>query len=106
MNADKEHAKQLLNRLQPDQIAAVVHLMSVMLDPLSVKLAGAPLEDEEISEEEERAVEEALEWRKHNEPISHEEVLAHFGLSMTDFDRMSQIPLSNKPNGSERSRRR
>ncbi len=32
------------------------------LDSLSRKLANAPLEDEEISEEEERAVAEALEW--------------------------------------------
>jgi hypothetical protein len=69
MNADREHAQQLLNYLAPDQVAAVVHVMEVMLDPLSRKLANAPLEDEEISEEEECAVAEAREWLKHNKPI-------------------------------------
>ncbi len=55
--------------------------MEVMLDPLSRKLANAPIEDEEISEDEERAVAEAREWLKHNQPIPHEEVLAELGLS-------------------------
>jgi len=100
MNADREHAQQLLNHLAPDQIAAVVHVMEVMLDPLSRKLANAPLEDEEISEEEERAVAEAREWLKHNKPIPHEEVLAEFGLTMADFERMGQAPLPADPNSS------
>jgi hypothetical protein len=89
---DLEHAQQLLNHLAPAQVAAVVHLMEVMLDPVSRALANAPLEDEEISEDEERAVAEAREWRKHNQPIPHEEVLAELGLSMADFERMGQTP--------------
>jgi hypothetical protein len=93
MSADKLHAQQLLNHLAPDQIAAVVHLMEVMLDPLSRKLANAPVEDEEISEEEERAAAESREWLKHHKPIPHEEVLAEFGLTMADFERMGQTPL-------------
>jgi hypothetical protein len=55
MSSDKQHAQQLLNHLAPDQIAAVIHLMEVMLDPVSRKLANAPIEDEEISEDEEQA---------------------------------------------------
>ncbi len=93
-DADREHAQQLLNHLAPDQIAAVVHVMEVMLDPLSRKLANAPVEDEEIGEAEENAVAEAREWLRHNKPISHEEVLADFGLSMDDFERMGQTPLA------------
>jgi hypothetical protein len=91
MNADREHAQQLLNHLAPDQIAAVVHVMEVMLDPLSRRLANAPLEDEEISEEEEGAVAEAREWLKHNQPIPHQEVLAEFGLTMAAFSRAARI---------------
>jgi hypothetical protein len=100
MNADREHAQQLLNHLAPDQVAAVVHLMEVMLDPVSRALANAPLEDEEISEEEERAVAEAREWRKHNKPIPHEEVLAELGLTTADFERMGQTPPPAEPNAS------
>ena len=100
MDADREHAQQLLNHLAPDQVAAVVHVMEVMLDPLSHKLANAPIEDEEISEEEERAVAEAREWLKHNKPIPHEEVLADFGLTMADFEQMGRTPLPPEPHRS------
>jgi hypothetical protein len=93
MNADREHAQQLLNYLAPDQVAAVVHVMEVMLDPLSRKLANAPLEDEEIREEEECAVAEAREWLKHNKPIPLENVLSEFGLTMADWDTMGKTPL-------------
>jgi len=74
--------------------------MEVMLDPLSRKLANVPVEDEEISEEEERAVAEAREWLKHNKPIPHEEVLAEFGLTMTDFKRTGQVELPADPSAS------
>jgi hypothetical protein len=94
MNAEKQHAQQLLNHLAPEQIAAVAHSMEVMLDPLSRKLANAPAEDEEIGEDEERAVAEAKEWRQHNKPIAHEDVLADFGLTMEDFREMGRQPLT------------
>jgi hypothetical protein len=84
MNADREHAQQLLNHLAPDQVAAVVHVMEVMLDPLSRRLANAPLEDEEISEEEERAVAASKEWFKNNRRVPMEGVLAELGLAMAD----------------------
>jgi uncharacterized protein (DUF2336 family) len=82
MNADREHAQQLLNHLAPDQVAAVVHVMEVMLDPLSRKLANAPLEDEEISEEEERAVAEAREWLSKNggKGVPHAEAMRRLGI--------------------------
>ena len=100
MSSDIQHARQLLDYLAPDQVAAVVHVMEVMLDPVSRALANAPPEDEEISAEEEKSVAEAREWLKHNKPIPHEEVLAEFGLTMADFERMGQTPLPKAPNGS------
>jgi len=70
-----------------------------MLDPVSRALANAPIEDEEISAEEERAVAEAREWLKHNRPVPHEEVLAEFGLTPGDFERMGRTPLPPGQNG-------
>jgi hypothetical protein len=99
MNAERTHAQQLLDHLAPDQIAAVVHLMEVMLDPLSRKLANAPPEDETISADEESAVEEARQWRRHNKPVSHEELLADFGLTMDDFQKMALQSSPDRPNG-------
>jgi hypothetical protein len=98
--SDLEHAQQLLSHLAPTQVAAVVHLMEVMLDPVSRALANAPLEDEEISENEERAVAEAREWLNHNKPIPHEEVLSELGLSPADFEQMGHTPLPSGPHSS------
>ena len=84
MNSDLQHAQQLLNHLAPAQVAAVVHLMEVMLDPVSRALAIAPPEDEEISEEEEKAVAEAREWLKHNPGIPFEQVVAELGFTMEE----------------------
>jgi hypothetical protein len=61
-----------------------------------------PVEDEEIGAEEERAVAESRGWLKRNKPIPHEEVLAEFGLSMDDFERMGRTPLPPEPNGADR----
>lgn len=98
---ERERAHAYLDRLPPAQLSAVRGLLETMLDPVSRALANAPLEDEEISEEEERAVAEAREWLKHNKPIPHEQVLAELGLTLADFERMGNTPLPG-PNGSDR----
>jgi hypothetical protein len=99
VNAERIHAQNLLDHLVPEQVAAVVHLMEVMLDPISRKLASAPPEDETISADEERAVDEARQWRKQNKPVSHEEVLTDFGLTMDDFQNMALRPSPDQPSG-------
>ena len=99
MSADRAHAQQLLDHLAPEQMAAVVRLMEVMLDPLSRNLASAPPEEEDISADEEQAVEEARQWRKQNKPLSHEEVLADFGLTMDEFQQMALQPCPDQTNG-------
>jgi hypothetical protein len=100
MNDDLQHAHDLLSHLAPAQVAAVVHLMEGMLDPVSTGLANIPLENEEISQDEERAVAEAREWLKHHKAIPHEEVLAELGLSLADFEHMGRTPLPPQPGGS------
>lgn len=59
-----------------------------MLDPEFRVIANAPIEDEEISPDEQCAVAETRRWLQHNKPIPHEEVLAEFGLTLEDFERM------------------
>jgi hypothetical protein len=77
-------------------------LLETMLDPLSRTIANAPIEDEEIGEEEERAAAVAREWLKRNPAIPHEEVLAGFGLTMEDFERLGRTPLPPESNGADR----
>ena len=84
----KEHAHQLLDRLGPGQLAAVVQLLETMI---------SPDEDRDtLSNAERKAVAEADEWLKHNQPIPHEEVLADLGLTMADWEQMTQEPLPDE----------
>jgi len=83
----KEHAHELIDRLAPRQVTAVVGLLEAMLDPVSRAIANAPLDDEPESEQERQAVAESKTWFERNggQGISHEEVLADFGLTPNDF---------------------
>jgi hypothetical protein len=89
----KQQAHELIERMTIGQVSAVVGLLEAMLDPVSRAMANAPWEDEIISEEETRAVAASREWLKHNEPIPNEEVLAEYGLTPEDFERMGRAPL-------------
>jgi hypothetical protein len=89
----------MVDLLAPEQVHALHSLLDVMLDPFSRKLAAAPMEDEEISEEEARTVAESKEWLKHNKPIPHEDVLAEFGLTLEDFRKMGETTLPREFSG-------
>lgn len=99
---ERQQAHAYLDRLPPEQLSAVRELLETMLDPVSRALANAPVDDEEVSEEEARAVAEADEWLMHNQPIPNEEVLAEFGLTLDDFERMGRTPLPPESNGADR----
>jgi len=52
----KQQAHELINRLSTGQASAAVIFINAMLDPVDRAIANAPFEDEEISDEENRAV--------------------------------------------------
>jgi hypothetical protein len=86
----KQHAHEMLDRLDSGQLDAVVRLLEVMTVPLSRSLADIPIEDEPISDEEIKALDEAHEWLKHNKPIPHEQVLAELGITQEEIDRYNK----------------
>ena len=92
----KQHAHELVDRLDTGQLDAVVRLLEVMTDPVARSLANAPIEDEPISEEEIRAVEASKEWLRTHKGIPNEQVLAEFGLTSEDFERMGRTPLPSE----------
>ena len=55
----KQQAHELIDRISTAQASAVVGLLEAMLDPVSVALANAPMDDEPVSEEEARDIAEA-----------------------------------------------
>jgi hypothetical protein len=90
---EKQHAHELIDRMAPGQVAAVVSLLEMMLDPLARTLASAPYDDEPMSPEEAREVEAAKASLARGEGVPHEKVLAEFGLTSEDFERMGRTPL-------------
>lgn len=93
----KQQAHELIDRLSTGQVSAVVGLLEAMLDPVSVALANAPIDDEPVSEEEAREIAEARTSIARGEGIPHEEVLREFGLKPEDFERMGHAPLDPEP---------
>jgi hypothetical protein len=95
---ERQQAHDLIERLAPSQISAVVHLLEVMTDPVTRSLANAPVDDEPVTEEEAREIAAARASLDRGEDISHEKVLAEFGLTSKDFARMGRTPLDpDKP---------
>ena len=78
-------AHELLGHLGPGKLAAVVQLLEVMVH-------GEDEDRDTLSPAEARAIAEADEWLKHNEPIPHEQVLAEFGLTTADWEKLSLEP--------------
>lgn len=85
----KQEAHELIERISVAQASAVVTLITSMLDPVDRAIANAPFEDEEISEEENRAVAASRAWLAEHpgEGIPHEELLAEFGVKPEDLHR-------------------
>lgn len=81
---ERQQAHAYLDHLPEAQVAAVRGLLEAMLDPVSRALANAPVDDEPVTEEEERAVQEAREWFKHNPGIPFEQAVAELGFTMEE----------------------
>lgn len=95
----KQHAHELIDRMAPAQVSAVVGLLEIMLDPLARTLADAPFDDEPMSEDEAREIAASRAPLAPGEGVPHEEVLAEFGLSRDDFERMGRTPLEPHTSG-------
>ncbi len=70
----KQHAHQLLDQLGPDQVAAVLQLLEVMVDP----------DEEPLTDEDRRALAASQEYFRRNPDggVSLEEIAAECGLTM------------------------
>ena len=95
----RQQAHELIDRMAPNQVSAVVGLLETMLDPVSFAISNAPYDDEPVSEAEAREITADREWLKHNSGIPNEEVLAEYGLTTVDFERMGRTPLEPTASG-------
>jgi hypothetical protein len=83
----RQQAHELIDRMAPSQVFAVVGLLQTMLDPVSRAIANAPFDDEPETEEERQAVAASKAWMAEHpgQGIPHEEILAEFGLAAEDL---------------------
>jgi hypothetical protein len=83
----KHQAHELIERLAPSQVTAVVGLLEAMLDPVSRAIANASVDDEPETDQERQLVAESKDWfeRHGGQGIPPEEVLADFGLTSDDL---------------------
>jgi hypothetical protein len=82
----RQQAHELIDRIAPSQVSAVVGLLETMIDPVSRAIANAPWDDEPESEDERRTVAESKAWmEKHpGQGVPYEEILSEFGFSADD----------------------
>ena len=77
---DRAQARDIINHLEPSQFAAIAALLESFVEPLSVSLAKAPVDDELLSPLAIAGIEEGREQLARGEWVSHDEVLREFGL--------------------------
>jgi len=84
---EKDHAHELIERLEDSQIATAVRFLEFMLlDPVRRALATAPPDDESVTEQDRQRFREGqTRFAQRGKGIPMEEVLAEFGLKSEDF---------------------
>ncbi len=84
---DKQHAHQLLDQLDPGQLAAIGQLLEIMVDPVARAVAAAPPDDEPVTDEDRRRFHEGKAWfaKRGGKGIPMEEVLAQNGATPDDL---------------------
>ena len=90
---ERQHAHALLDRLPNDQLSAVCGLLETMLSPPD-RLALAAIDDEPVTPEEAAAIQGGIASLEQNGGVPLEEVLADFGLTIDDFNKMAEDPAS------------
>lgn len=82
MSESRQHAHQLIDRLPESQVSALVGLLETIVDPVTAALRNAPFDDEEESDEERAAVDQARRSLERNggKGISHAEAMRRLGL--------------------------
>jgi hypothetical protein len=80
--SDRDHARQLIDRLPDAQVSALVGLLESMVDPVSAALRNAEIDDDPESEQEKHSVSEAREWLKSNggKGVPHADAMRRLGL--------------------------
>ena len=86
LQQQRQQAHALLDLLPPAKLGAVRSLLEVMVDE----------DDEEMTEEDRAAIQAGLDSLEKHGSIPMEDVLADFGLTMAEFEKMAGEPDSRR----------
>jgi len=83
MSKRRRHAHEIIDHMSETELSTAIGLLEKFVDPVTLALLNAPIDDEPETEEERLAVAESEEWLKQNggEGIPHEEVKRQLGLA-------------------------
>jgi hypothetical protein len=73
-----------------NRLSAIHDLLETMLSPLDRKLAVAPVDDEPVTPQDIAAIEASAVAFDAGHSVSMEQVLADFGLTRDDFEKMGE----------------
>jgi hypothetical protein len=82
MSDTRQRAHEVIDHIPESQLSTAIGLLEKILDPVTLTLLNAPIDDEPETEEERLAVAESEEWLRQNggKGIPHEEVMRELGL--------------------------
>jgi hypothetical protein len=82
MSETRQHAHEIIDHIPESQLSTAVGLLEKILDPVTLALLNAPIDDEPETEEEKAEVAEAHEWLKRNggKGIPHDEAMRRLGI--------------------------
>jgi hypothetical protein len=80
MSETRQHAHELIDHIPEAQLSTAVGLLEKIIDPVTLAILNAPIDDEPETDEERAEVAEAHEWFKHNKGIPHDEAMRSLGL--------------------------
>lgn len=82
MSETRRHAHEIIDHIPESQLSTAVGLLEKILDPVSLALLNAPLDDEPVTDEERAELAEAHEWLERNggKGIPHDEAMRRLGL--------------------------
>lgn len=82
MSDTRQHAHELIDHIPESELSTAVGLLEKILDPVTLALLNAPIDDEPEDDGERAEVAEAHEWLKRNggRGIPHDEAMRRLGL--------------------------
>jgi hypothetical protein len=81
----KDQAHELIERLAPSQVSAIVGVLRAMLDPVAKAIVSAPFDDEIESAEEKAAVGRSKDWFQRQSGFTNDQVTADLGIDRKDL---------------------